>query len=326
MDNNSYNGNQNLKQIGFTIEYTADNVKEILTCKDDPIYFIKNYCKIVSLDSEALIPFDLFPYQERVITAINDNNRTLVMTGRQQGKTQTVAAYILWYTLFNNNKQVAILANKASAAREVLSRYQLMYENVPMWMQQGIKTWNKGDIELENGSKILTAATSASGIRGKSINMLYIDEAAIIPNNVAEEFFTSVYPVVSAGKTTKIVLSSTPYGYNHFWKFWNEAEQGINGFFPVRVEYTEHPKRDKAWADQQRELLGEVKFNQEVLCHFLGSSYTLISGDCLARLSHLPFVYQKDNVDIVEQPTAGRSYFITVDTSRGVVVITQPLP
>ena len=318
MDNNSYNGNQNLKQIGFTIEYTADNVKEILTCKDDPIYFIKKYCKIVSLDSEALIPFELFPYQERFINAMQDNRRVISMQPRQSGKSQTVAAYILWYTLFNGNKQVAILANKASVARELLSRYQLMYESTPIWMQQGIKTWNKGDIELENGSKIFTAATTAAGIRSKSVNFLYIDEAAIIPNNVAEEFFTSVYPVVSSGKSTKIVLTSTPYGYNHFWKFWSQAEQGINGFEPIKVEYTEHPKRDQAWADEQKELLGEVKFNQEVLTQFLGSSYTLISGDCLARLSHLPFVYQKDNVDIIEQPTAGRSYFVTVDTSRGV--------
>lgn len=318
MDNNSYNGNQNLKQIGFAIEYTAENVKEILICKDEPIYFIKKYCKIVSLDSEALIPFDLFPYQERFINALQDNRRVLSMQPRQSGKSQTVAAYILWYTLFNNNKQVAILANKATAAREILSRYQLMYENVPLWMQQGIKTWNKGDIELENGSKILTAATSSSGIRGKSCNLLYIDEAALIPNNVADEFFTSVYPVVSAGKTTKIVLTSTPYGYNHFWKFWNEAVQGTNGFFPVKVEYNEHPKRDEAWANEQKELLGEVKFNQEVLTQFLGSSYTLISGDCLSRLSHLPFVIQTDGFDITESPTAGRSYFITVDTSRGV--------
>jgi phage terminase large subunit-like protein len=190
------------------------------------------------------------------------------MQPRQSGKSQTVAAYILWYTLFNNNKQVAILANKASAAREILSRYQLMYENTPLWMQQGIKTWNKGDVELENGSKILTAATSSSGIRGKSVNMLYIDEAAIIPNNVAEEFFTSVYPVVSSGKTTKIILTSTPYGYNHFWKFWNEAEQGTNGFYPVKVEYTEHPKRDQAWADEQKEYSARLNLTKRCSVSF----------------------------------------------------------
>lgn len=315
---NSYNGNQSLKQIGYEIQYTHENVKEILTCKDDPLYFIKTYCKIISLDSELLIPFELYPYQERFITAMNDNRRIISMQPRQSGKSQTVAAYILWYTLFNNNKSVAILANKSAAAREILFRYQLMYENLPLWMQQGIKTWNKGDVELENGSKILTAATSSSGIRGKSVNLLYVDEVAIVANNIADEFFTSVYPVVSAGNTTKIILTSTPLGYNHFWKFWNEAEQGINGFTPVRVDYWEHPKRDAKWAEEQKALLGEVKFNQEVMCAFLGSSYTLLSGEVIARLSPKPFIHSKDGLDVIEEPLAKHSYFVTVDTSRGV--------
>jgi hypothetical protein len=315
---NSYNGNQSLKQIGYEIQYTHENVKEILTCKDDPLYFIKTYCKIISLDSELLIPFELYPYQERFITAMNDNRRIISMQPRQSGKSQTVAAYILWYTLFNNNKSVAILANKSAAAREILFRYQLMYENLPLWMQQGIKTWNKGDVELENGSKILTAATSSSGIRGKSVNLLYVDEVAIVANNIADEFFTSVYPVVSAGNTTKIILTSTPLGYNHFWKFWNEAEQGINGFCSVRVDYWEHPKRDAKWAEEQKALLGEVKFNQEVMCAFLGSSYTLLSGEVIARLSPKPFIHSKDGLDVIEEPLAKHSYFVTVDTSRGV--------
>ena len=263
---NSYNGNRALKQIGFTIQYTHEQVQELLKCKDDPVYFIKTYCMIVSLDSEILIPFELFKYQEKFINTIQNSRRVISMQPRQMGKSQTVAAYVLWYTLFNNNKQVAILAHKADAAMEILSRYQIMYENIPLWMQQGIKTWNKGDVELENGSSVFTAATSSAGIRGKSVNLLYVDEAAIIPNNIAEQFFTSVYPVVSAGETTKIILTSTPLGYNHFWKFWNEAEQGTNGFVPVRVEYHEHPKRDKKWADEQKALLGEIKFNQEVLC------------------------------------------------------------
>lgn len=315
---NSYNGNRSLKQIGFTIQYTHEQVQELLKCKDDPIYFIKTYCMIVSLDSEILIPFELYGYQEKFIDVIQNNRRVISMQPRQMGKSQTVAAYVLWYTLFNNNKQVAILAHKADAAIEILSRYQLMYENVPLWMQQGIKTWNKGDVELENGSSVFTAATSSAGIRGKSVNLLYVDEAAIIPNNIAEQFFTSVYPVVSAGETTKIILTSTPLGYNHFWKFWNDAEQGTNGFKALRVLYNEHPKRDKKWADEQKALLGEVKFNQEVLCQFLGSTNTLINADTISRLSPISYVYQKDNLDILKEPQKGRAYFTVVDTSRGV--------
>ena len=221
---NSYNGNRSLKQIGYVIQYTYEQVQELMRCKDHPIYFIKTYCQIVSLDSEQLIPFELFTYQEKFIEIIQNNRKVISMHPRQMGKSQTVAAYILWYTLFNNNKTVAILAYKSEAAMEILSRYQLMFENVPIWMQQGIKTWNKGDVELENGSSVFTAATSSSGIRGKSVNLLYVDEVAIVPNNIAEQFFTSVYPVVSAGETTKIILTSTPLGYNHFWKFWNDAE------------------------------------------------------------------------------------------------------
>ena len=315
---NSYNGNRSLKQIGFEIQYTVEQLKEILLCKDDPIYFITTYCKIISLDSEQLIPFTLYPYQKKFITTLQDNRRVISMQPRQMGKSQTVAAYVLWYTLFNNNKTVAILAHKSDAAMEILSRYQLMYENLPIWMQQGIKTWNKGDVDLENGSSVFTAATSSAGIRGKSVNLLYVDEAAIIPNNIAEAFFTSVYPVVSAGETTKIILTSTPLGYNHFWKFWNDAENNINGFTPLRVEYFEHPKRDKKWAAEQKALLGEIKFNQEVLCAFLGSSNTLINADTIARLSPKQYQYSKDNLDILEEPNPKNAYFITVDTSRGV--------
>jgi hypothetical protein len=315
---NSYNGNRSLKQIGYSIQYTYEQVQELMKCKDDPKYFIKTYCKIVSLDSEQLIPFELFGYQEKFIDVIQDNRKVISMQPRQMGKSQTVAAYILWYTLFNNNKTVAILAYKSDAAMEILSRYQLMYENVPIWMQQGIKTWNKGDVELENGSSVFTAATSSAGIRGKSVNLLYVDEVAIVPNNIAEQFFTSVYPVVSAGETTKIILTSTPLGYNHFWKFWNDAESGANGFKHLRVNYWEHPKRDEKWAAEQKALLGDVKFNQEVLCAFLGSSNTLISPDTIARLSPINYVYSKDNLDILEEPKPGNFYMISADTSRGV--------
>lgn len=313
----SYNGNPNLKQIGTTISYTKEQVTEIIKCSQDPIYFIENYCQIVSLD-RGLIPFKLYECQKEKVHTILNNRKVILMEGRQQGKTITSAACILWYTLFQENKTVAILANKSSAAREVLSRYELMYEMLPIWMQQGVKTFNKGDIELENGSKVFTAATSTSGIRGKSVNWLYIDEAAIIPNNVAEEFFTSVYPTISAGTTTKILLTSTPLGYNHFWKFWNEAEQGLNGFVPMFIPYNRIPGRDDKWAEEQKAMLGELKFNQEVLCNFLGSSNTLINPDTIGKMSVKPYVYTKDGLDIFVEPEEDHIYMLVADTSRGV--------
>jgi hypothetical protein len=317
MENNSYNGNDLLKPAGFEMQFTSEQVKELMKCKEDPIYFIENYCYIVSLD-RGLILFSLYDCQREKVDTIMNNRKVILMEGRQQGKTITSAACILHYTIFNSNKTVAILANKSTAAREVLSRYQIMYENLPLWMQQGIKTWNKGDVELENGSKVFTSATSTSGIRGKSVNWLYIDEAAIIPNNVAEEFFTSTYPTIMAGETTKVLLTSTPLGYNHFWKYWNDAQESRNGFVALQIPYWKIPGRDDKWAAEQKSVLGELKFNQEVLCTFLGSSNTLISPDTIAKMSPISFMYEKDGLDVLEYPVPGHVYFTTVDTSRGI--------
>lgn len=314
----SYHGNPNLKSIGLQLQFTPEQVQEIVRCQQDPIYFIEQYCHIVSLD-KGLIKFKLYDCQKKKVEVILNNRKVVLMEGRQQGKTITSAACILWYTLFQESKTVAILANKGSAAREVLDRYQIMYEHLPIWMQQGVRTWNKGNVELENGSKVFTAATTASGIRGKSVNWLYIDEAAIIPNNVAEEFFASVYPTISAGTTTKILLTSTPLGYNHFWKFWNEAEKGKNGFVSHFIPYWEIPGRDETWAEEQLRTLGEVKFNQEVLCEFLGSSNTLINGRTLAQMSSMdPIFYNDMGLMLYEEPQPGRTYVITVDVARGV--------
>ena len=312
-----YNANPLLKASNVHVPFTQEQVQEYIKCKNDPIYFIKTYVKIISLD-HGIIPFSLFDYQVNFIKEIHENNRVISMQPRQHGKSQTVGAYILHYTLFNDNKTVAILANKASAAREILSRYQQMFECLPQWLQQGVTTWNKGDIKLENGSIVFTAATSASGIRGKSVNLLYVDETAIIPNTVAEDFFTSTYPTISSGKTTKIILTSTPLGYNHFWHFWNAAEAGTNGFVPVRVNYWDHPDHDDAWAMKQKELLGELKFNQEVLCSFLGSSLTLISADCYGKMVPKNYLFQKDGLDVFDTPKPGGIYFIVADSAEGV--------
>ncbi len=317
MNDIAYHGNPNLKPIGLSLQYTQEQIVELIKCQQDPHYFIENYCYIVTLD-EGLKLFKLYECQKKKIDVILNNRKVVLMEGRQQGKTITAAACILWYTLFQESKTVAILANKGSSAREVLSRYQTMYESLPVWLQQGVRTWNKGDVELENGSRIFTSATTTSGIRGKSVNWLYIDEAAIIPNNVAEEFFASVYPTISAGTTTKILLTSTPLGYNHFWKFWNEAEQEKNGFVPFFIPYWEIPGRDEKWAEEQLRTLGEVKFNQEVLCQFLGSSNTLVSGRALSVMSSVEPIFKNMNFDIYENPEPNHQYIIVVDVSRGI--------
>ena len=318
-----YNSNSNLKAAGQQISFTQEQLQEYVKCAEDPVYFINNYCMIVTLD-HGLQKFKLYPCQVNKINVIHRNRMVILMEGRQQGKTTTSAAYILWYTLFQDAKTVAILAHKASAAREVLDRYQIMYEMLPKWMQQGVVIWNKGDVELENRSKVFTAATTAAGIRGKTVNMLYIDETAIIPNNIADAFFASVYPTISSGSDTKILLSSTPLGYNHFWKYWNDAEKGRNGFVPLFIPYTDIPGRDQAWADAQHRVLGDLKFNQEVLCKFLGSSLTLISANTIGQMSAGDIIYQKDGLDVYEKPVRessegpGRAYCLIADTAKGV--------
>jgi len=314
----SYHGNPNLKNIGYEHSFTKEQLQEYVKCQKDPIYFIENYCQIITLD-RGLQLFKLYECQKKKVDLILNNRKVILMEGRQQGKTVTAAACILHYTIFNSDKTVAIMGNKTASAREVLARYQTMYENLPVWMQQGVKTWNKGDVELENNCRIFTAATTTSGIRGKSVNWLYIDEAAIIPNNVADEFFASVYPTISAGETTKILLTSTPLGYNHFWKFWNEAEKGANGFKHHFIPYTEIPGRDEKWAEEQFKLLGELKYNQEVLCEFLGSSNTLINARTIAQLSSKePIFYNEDGLSLYENPQEDHYYCITVDTARGI--------
>ena len=316
-EGNSYHGNPNLKPLAYQHDFSQEEIEEYIKCKNDPVYFIENYVKIITLDS-GLQPFKLYDCQKKKVDCIMNNRRVVLMEGRQQGKTVTSAACILHYTIFEEDKTVAIMANKSAAAREVLNRYQIMYENLPIWMQQGVKTWYKGDVELENNSKVLTAATTAAAIRGKSVNWLYIDEAAIIPNNVADEFFTSVYPTISAGETTKILLTSTPLGYNHFWKFWNESLEGVNGFENMFIPYYEIPGRDDKWLEEQKQLLGDVKFNQEVMCEFLGSTNTLINAQTIQRLSTKDPEFTNNGLDIYESPQENHYYAITVDTSRGI--------
>jgi hypothetical protein len=321
----SYHGNPNLKSLGYQHIYTKEELAEYKKCSEDMEYFIETYCKIISLD-HGLILFSLYDFQRDILAMFDSNRKSILLMGRQQGKSILSAAYILWYTLFNEGKTAAIIANKGAAAREVLNRYQIMYENLPIWIQQGVKSWNKGDVELENGSKVFAAATTASAIRGKSINILLIDECAIIQNNIAEDFFASVYPTISSGITTKIILTSTAFGMNHFWKFFNEAtpEDGIdghagrNGFVRMYVPYWKHPDRTEEWAEAQRKTLGELKFNQEILCEFIGSSNTLINGQTLRNMSSMIPIRSLMNLDVYEEPVPGRFYFLAGDCAYGV--------
>jgi len=262
---NSYLGNPKLKKVGVPVSLSEEDIREYIKCRDDAIYFAQNYVKIVTLD-KGFVPIDLYPFQKQAINDINDNRFVVVKAGRQVGKTTTVVAYILWYILFNEDKFVAILANKAKTSREILNRIKLAYEALPLWLQQGVRTWNKGDIELENNCRILADSTSSSAARGYTISFLYLDEFAFVPNNVAEEFFTSVYPTISSGKSSKVLISSTPNGMNHFYRIWKEAEEDVNGFKTIEANWRQVPGRTEEWALSQKRVLGEQKYLQEMEC------------------------------------------------------------
>jgi hypothetical protein len=311
-----YLGNANLKKSDTAVEWTSELVQEFMKCAQDPIYFAENYIKIVHVD-RGLIPIVLYDYQKEIINKITNSRRVAVATSRQAGKTTTAVAVILHYIIFNVHKTVALLANKGDAAREILDRIQIAYEALPDWLQQGVVTWNKGSIELENGCKVIAAASSSSAIRGKSVSFLYIDETAFLEN--WDEFFTSVYPTISSGTTTKILLTSTPNGLNHYWKICKGAQEGTNGYEYVEVKWDRVPGRDQKWLD---ETLGGMnydmeKFAQEFEVAWLGSSGTLIAGSKLKELSYTNPLLSRDGLSQYARPEPGRTYVLVADVSRG---------
>ena len=312
-----YLGNDNLKRIGVELQYTEEQVKEILKCSEDPLYFVKNYVKIVNVD-HGLVPFNMWPFQEDMVTTFHNNRFSICKMPRQVGKTTTAAGYMLWSVLFQENYNIAILANKGSLAREILGRIQYAYEYLPLWLQQGIKVWNKGNIELENGSKINAYATSSAGVRGGTYNLIFLDEFAFVPKNMADDFFTSTYPVVTSGKTTKVIVVSTPYGLNHFYKMWIDASEGRSLYKPLEVHWSQVPGRDAKWKEETIRNTSEEQFRQEFETEFIGSSATLISGAKLRSLAFFDPIYQEECFDIYEQPKPGRLYICTVDCSEGV--------
>lgn len=311
-----YNNNKNLKAAGVPVPFTQDQVQEYVRCSRDPLYFIRNYAKIVSLD-KGVVSFDPFPYQERMIQAIHTNKNTLGKLFRQAGKSTIVAAYFAWYVLFNDNKTAVILANKQAIAIEIFARVQFIIECLPHWLQQGVIEWNKKSLVLENGSRCIAAATSASAVRGMSVNLLLLDEFAHLKPNLAEEFVASVFPTLSSSESSKLVIISTPNGLNHYHKLWVEAQSGTNDFKCVEGRWQENPTRTPMWAESMRSKLGEVKYRQEIECSFEGSSYTLIDGQKIAQLPISPVLIDNDHFKVFKKPADGHSYVITVDVSRG---------
>ena len=314
----SYLGNPNLKAANQKIRFTKKQVREFLACEENPIYFITNYLKIVTLD-HGLQPFKLYNFQKEMVDTFHNNRFSICKLPRQTGKSTTIIAYLLHYAIFNPNVNIAILANKAAVARDLLGRLQLAYENLPKWLQQGVINWNKGSLELENGSRILAAATSSSAVRGGSYNVIFLDEFAYVPNNIAEQFFSSVYPTISSGKSSKVMIVSTPHGMNMFYKMWNDAVHERNSYKPIEVHWSEVPGRDEKWKQETIKNTSEQQFRTEFDCEFLGSVDTLINSAKLRTLSHNTPEQSSAGLDIHEMPRKGARYVMTVDVARGTV-------
>ena len=312
----NYLGNPNLKKANVQQEWTKEELQEYKKCMDDPQYFIQNYIMIVSLD-DGLVPFKLYDFQKEMVGTFHNNRFTICKLPRQSGKSTTIIAYLLHYVLFNPTVNVAILANKAATARDLLGRLQLAYEHLPKWLQQGVMSWNKGSLELENGSKILASSTSASAVRGGSYNIIFLDEFAYVPANVAEQFFSSVYPTISSGKTTKVMIVSTPHGMNMFYKLWVDAEEQRNEYVPIEVHWSEVPGRDAEWKEQTIKNTSEAQFNTEFECEFLGSIDTLVSPAKLKTLTYRTPITSNAGLDVYVNPQKDHTYFITADVSRG---------
>ena len=315
--NDVYLGNPNLKKAGTEIQFTKKQIQEWIKCKSDPLYFSMKYMQIINLD-EGLVPFSMYDFQKKILMDFHENRFNIAKLPRQTGKSTTVVAYLLHYAIFNDSVNIGILANKASTARELLGRLQLAYENLPKWMQHGILVWNKGNVELENGSKILAASTSASAVRGMSFNILFLDEFAFVPNHVAEQFFASVYPTITSGKSTKVIIISTPNGMNHFYKMWEDARNGKNGYVTNEVHWSQVPGRDAKWKEETIKNTSPRQFAQEFECDFLGSADTLISP---AKLQTIPFtdpIKSNAGLDIYQRAEKDHEYIITVDVARGI--------
>ena len=315
--NDIYLGNPNLKKANTQVEFTKEHIEEYLKCKDDPVYFTQNHIKIVSLD-EGLVPFKMWDFQEKLIRNFHGNRFNICKMPRQTGKSTTVVSYLLHYAIFNDNVNIAILANKAQTARDLLGRLQLAYENLPKWMQQGIIAWNKGSMELENGSKILAASTSASAVRGGSYNIIFLDEFAFVANHLADDFFASVYPTISSGQKTKVIIVSTPHGMNHFYRMWHDSERGKNEYCPTEVHWSEVPGRDAKWKEQTISNTSKSQFQVEFECEFLGSVDTLIAPSKLKTLVYEDPILQNGSLYIYEHVRKDHDYIVTVDVARGV--------
>jgi hypothetical protein len=311
-----YNNNPNLPRSDYRHAFTQHEIDEFIKCANDPIYFAITYMKIINVD-KGLMPFEMWDFQKKMLQTFHDERFSICKLPRQVGKTTTSVAYLLHAILFNENYNVAILANKSATAREIMGRLQLAFEYLPKFLQQGVVEWNKGSVELANGSRAIADSTSGSSVRGRSFNIIFLDEFAFVPNNIAEAFFMSTYPTISSGKTTKVIIVSTPNGLNLFYRMWTDALEKRSDYVPIEIHWSMVPGRDEAWKEQTIRNTSADQFRQEFECHFIGSTNTLIHPSKLSSLVWHDPIYKDGFLDIHKEPEPNHTYCITVDVAEG---------
>jgi hypothetical protein len=311
-----YQGNPNLPREDYVHAFTQHEVDEYIKCANDPVYFATKYIKIVNVD-RGLMPFEMWDFQRDMLTTFHENRFSICKLPRQVGKTTTSVAYLLHYILFNEMATVAILANKSATAREIMGRLQLAFEYLPRFLQQGVKEWNKGSIELANGSRCLADSTSGSSVRGKTFNVIFLDEFAFVPNNIAEAFFNSTYPTISSGNTTKVIIVSTPNGLNLFYKMWTMAIEKKSDYIPIEIHWSMVPGRTQEWKEQIIRNTSEEQFRQEFETEFIGSTNTLIHPSKIRSLVFKNPIARDGDMVIYEMPQPGRTYVLIADVAEG---------
>ena len=311
-----YQGNPNLPREEYQHAFTQKEIDEYIKCAKDPIYFAITYMRIINVD-RGLMPFEMWDFQKEMLQTFHENRFSICKLPRQVGKTTTSVAYLLHYVLFNENVNIAILANKSSTAREIMGRLQLAFEYLPRFLQQGVKEWNKGSIELANGSRAVADSTSGSSVRGRSFNVVFLDEFAFVPNNIAEAFFMSTYPTISSGQSTKVIIVSTPNGLNLFYKMWQDAIEKRSLYIPIEIHWSMVPGRDEKWKEETIRNTSEDQFRQEFETEFIGSTNTLIHPSKLRTLAFKNPLAKDGDMDVYETPQPGKTYVIIADVAEG---------
>ena len=316
--------NDFIKKPNVEDDYTAEQIQELAKCAEDIVYFCTNYIRVQHPKLGA-IPFEPYEYQVRMLKEFQANQFTLVLAGRQLGKSTIIAMYLLWFAMFNFDKTVLVASNKNTNAMEIMHRIKYAYEELPMWLKPGVNYYTKHSMEFDNGSKIISQATTANTGRGMSLSLLMLDELAFVPKRIQEEMWTSLAPTLSTGGSC--IISSTPNGDDDlFANLWRAAEfdaggssiEDGNGFKAVKVEWDEHPDRDESYRQKMMKKIGELKWRQEYECEFLSSDPLLINSMRLQAMRPTPPKFTDNGFSFWKEFNGTAQYYISSDIANGI--------